>query len=65
MTTTDTARIEELKMQADGELFKDGYGLPLFQSIAVTSVSDTITGVQPKPGQQPLTWNIEEWDIAE
>lgn len=65
MTTTDTARIEELKMQADGELFKDGYGLPLFQSIAVTSVSDTITGVQPKPGQQPLTWNIEEWDISE
>lgn len=65
MTITDTARIEELKMQADGELFKDGYGLPLFQSIAVTSVSDTITGVEPKPGQQPLTWNIEEWDIAE
>lgn len=65
MTTTDTARIEELKMQADGELFKDGYGLPLFQSIAVTSVSDTITGVEPKPGQQPLTWNIEEWDISE
>ena len=65
MTITDTARIEELKMQADGEIFKDGYGLPLFQSIAVTSVSDTITGVQPKPGQQPLTWNIEEWDIAE
>ena len=64
MTITDTARIEELKMQADGEIFKDGYGLPLFQSIAVTSVSDTITGVQPKPGQQPLTWNIEEWDIA-
>ncbi|WP_326503324.1 ABC transporter family substrate-binding protein [Rothia nasimurium] len=65
MTTTDTARIEELKMQADGELFKDGYGLPLFQSIAVSSYSDTITGVEPKPGQQPLTWNIEEWDIAE
>lgn len=65
MKTTDTARIEELKMQADGEIFKDGYGLPLFQSIAVTSVSDTITGVKPKPGQQPLTWNIEEWDIAE
>lgn len=65
MTITDTARIEELKKQADGEIFKDAYGLPLFQSIAVTSVSDTITGVQPKPGQQPLTWNIEEWDIAE
>lgn len=65
MTTTDTDRIEELKMQADGELFKDGYGLPLFQSIAVASYSDTITGVEPKPGQQPLTWNIEEWDIAE
>ncbi|MBF0809008.1 ABC transporter family substrate-binding protein [Rothia nasimurium] len=65
MTTTDTARIEELKMQADGEIFKDGYGLPLFQSIAVSAYSDTITGVEPKPGQRPLTWNIEEWDIAE
>lgn len=65
MATTDTARIEELKMQADGEIFKDAYGLPLFQSIAVASYSDTLTGVVPKPGQQPLTWNIEEWDIAE
>lgn len=65
MATTDTDRIEELKMQADGELFRDGYGLPLFQSIAVTSYSDNITGVEPKPGQQPLTWNIEEWDFAE
>lgn len=65
MKTTDQARIEELKMQADAETFKDAYGLPLFQSIAVASYNDTITGVQPKPGQEPLTWNIEEWDIAE
>ncbi|WP_421083890.1 ABC transporter family substrate-binding protein [Rothia nasimurium] len=65
MKTTDQARIDELKMQADAETFKDGYGLPLFQSIAVTSVADNVTGVKPKPGQQPLTWNIEEWDIAE
>lgn len=65
MKTTNEARIEELKMQADGETFKDGYGLPLFQSVAVASYSDFVTGVKPKPGQQPLTWNAEEWDIAE
>lgn len=65
MKTTDQDRIEELKIQADGELFKDAYGLPLFQSIAVTSYKENITGVKPKPGQYPLTWNIEEWDIAE
>ncbi|MFW0181489.1 ABC transporter family substrate-binding protein [Rothia sp. P5766] len=64
MKTTDEAKINELKMSADAETFKDGYGLPLFQSIAVTSYSDFLTGVKPKPGQQPLTWNIEEWDIA-
>lgn len=65
MVTLDQARIEELKKEADGELFKDAYGLPLFQSIAVTSYNSDLTGVKPKPGQQPLTWNIEEWDFAE
>lgn len=65
MVTLDQARIEELKKEADGELFKDAYGLPLFQSIAVTSYNSDLTGVKPKPGQYPLTWNIEEWDFAE
>lgn len=65
MVTLDQARIEELKKEADGEIFKDAYGLPLFQSIAVTSYNSDLTGVKPKPGQQPLTWNIEEWDFAE
>lgn len=65
MKTTDQAKIEELKMKADGEIFKDGYGLPLFQSVAVASYNENLTGVKPKPGQYPLTWNIEEWDIAE
>lgn len=64
MRTTDTARIEELKMQADGELFKDAYGLPLFQSVAVTSYNENLQGVKPKPGQYPLTWNIEEWSYG-
>ena len=65
MVTLDQARIEELKKEADGEIFMDAYGLPLFQSIAVTSYNSDLTGVKPKPGQQPLTWNIEEWDFAE
>lgn len=65
MKTTDQARIEELKMQADGEIFKDAYGLPLFQSVAVASWNENLTGVKPKPGQYPLTWNMEEWDLAE
>lgn len=65
METTDQGKIEQLKQSADAELFKDAYGLPLFQSIAVASYNDAVTGVKPKPGQQPLTWNAEEWDIAE
>lgn len=65
MKTTDQAKIDTLKMSADAETFKDAYGLPLFQSVAVSSYSDFLTGVTPKAGQQPLTWNIEEWDIAE
>ncbi|MFJ3031772.1 ABC transporter family substrate-binding protein [Rothia terrae] len=64
MKTTDQSKIEQLKQSADAELFKDAYGLPLFQSVAVASYNDAITGVKPKPGQQPLTWNAEEWDIA-
>lgn len=64
MKTTDQTKIDSLKMAADAETFKDAYGLPLFQSVAVASYSDFLTGVDPKPGQQPLTWNIEEWDIA-
>lgn len=65
MKTTDQEKIDTLKMSADAETFKDAYGLPLFQSVAVTSYNESLTGVKPKPGQQPLTWNIEEWDIAE
>ena len=65
MKTVDEAKIEELKKEADGEIFKDAYGLPLFQSIAVASYNSDLTGVKPKPGQYPLTWNIEEWDFAE
>ncbi|MBM7052163.1 MULTISPECIES: ABC transporter family substrate-binding protein [unclassified Rothia (in: high G+C Gram-positive bacteria)] len=65
MKTTDQDKIDTLKMSADAELFKDAYGLPLFQSVAVAAYSDFITGVKPKPGQRPLTWNAEEWDIAE
>lgn len=65
MVTLDQAKIEELKKEADGEIFKDAYGLPLFQSIAVASYNSDLTGVEPKPGQYPLTWNIEEWDFAE
>lgn len=65
MVTLDQSRIEELKKEADGELFKDAYGLPLFQSISVVSYNSDLTGVVPKPGQRPLTWNIEEWDFAE
>lgn len=65
MQTTDQAKIDELKMKADGEIFNDAFGLPLFQSVAVTSYKDNLTGVKPKPGQYPLTWNIEEWDVAE
>lgn len=63
MKTTDENKIKELKTAADGELFKDGYGLPLFQSIAVLSYNENIKGIKHKPGQYPATWNIEEWTM--
>lgn len=63
MKTTDEAKIKELKIKADGEMFKDAYGLPLFQSISVLSYNDSIKGIKHKPGQYPATWNIEEWTM--
>ncbi|MFW0108888.1 ABC transporter family substrate-binding protein [Rothia sp. P7181] len=63
MSTVDNAEIQKVLIQADGELFKDGYGLPLFQSPSLVAYNKSISGIDPKPGQYPATWNIVDWDI--
>lgn len=63
MKTTDVAEIENLMAEADGEIFNDAFGLPLFQSIAVISYNENIKGIKQKPGQDPAIWNVEEWTM--
>ncbi len=63
--TLDTATIDELTIQADTELFADGYGLPLFQSAGLQAHTDRITGITYMGNQTGPIWNFWEWEVTE
>jgi peptide/nickel transport system substrate-binding protein len=64
-TTLDTAAIDTLTIQADTELFKDGYGLPLFQSPGLEAHTDRIAGITYMGNQTGPIWNFWEWTVSE
>lgn len=63
--TLDTAKIDELTITADTELFKDGYGLPLFQSPGLEAHTDRISGITFMGNQTGPIWNFWEWTVSE
>lgn len=63
--TLDTAKIDELTITADTELFKDGYGLPLFQSAGLEAHTDRISGITYMGNQTGPIWNFWEWTVTE
>ncbi|QKJ19101.1 ABC transporter family substrate-binding protein [Microbacterium hominis] len=62
--TLDTAVIEELTIEADGELFADTYGLPLFQSAGLEAHTNRIEGITYMGNQTGPIWNFWEWTVA-
>ncbi len=63
--TLDAAEIDTLTITADTELFKDGYGLPLFQSAGLEAHSDRVSGVTYMGNQTGPIWNFWEWTVSE
>ncbi|MFC8681759.1 ABC transporter family substrate-binding protein [Microbacterium ureisolvens] len=64
-TTLDLETIDELTVEADGELFADAYGLPLFQGPGLEAHSDSIEGITFMGNQTGVFWNFWEWTVAE
>lgn len=63
--TLDTAKIDELTIQADTAMFGDGYGLPLFQSPGLEAHTDRIEGITFMGNQTGPIWNFWEWTVSE
>ncbi len=63
--TLDTDKIDELTIEADTQLFGDGYGLPLFQSAGLEAHTDRIEGITYMGNQTGPIWNFWEWTVAE
>ncbi|GAA3915664.1 ABC transporter family substrate-binding protein [Microbacterium invictum] len=63
--TLDPAEIDALTIEADTELFADGYGLPLFQSAGLEAHTDRLEGVTYMGNQTGPIWNFWEWTVAE
>ncbi|MFE5408039.1 ABC transporter family substrate-binding protein [Microbacterium sp. NPDC056569] len=64
-TTLDTDAIDELTVEADGQLFADAYGLPLFQGPGLEAHADNIEGITFMGNQTGVFWNFWEWTVAE
>ena len=63
--TLDLDKIDELTIQADTELFKDAYGLPLFQGPGLEAHTDRLQGVTFMGNQTGPLWNFWEWTVSE
>lgn len=63
--TLDLDKIDELTIEADGQLFADAYGLPLFQGPGLEAHTDRLSGVTFMGNQTGPLWNFWEWTVSE
>lgn len=61
---SDPATQRELLASVDSELWKDAYGLPLFQYPAIVAYSTAVEGIAPAPLAPTLLWNLWQWRPA-
>lgn len=64
LVESDDAAAQELKRKIDTELFKDGYGLPLYQGPGLQVYSDAVQGLEFMGNQTGVWWNFWEWSLA-
>lgn len=63
--TLDLDEIDKLTIEADTELFKDAYGLPLFQGPGLEAHTERLQGVTFMGNQTGPLWNFWEWTVSE
>lgn len=64
-TVGDEDKADQLAVDIDRELFKDGYGLPLFQTTGVLGIKDRVKGIERyNPGSAGIYWNVQDWDVT-
>jgi peptide/nickel transport system substrate-binding protein len=63
IVTTDKGKQDELQVEIDKHIWDSAYGVPLFQTVGVASVSDRVTGVKSSPAQRGVWWNVWDWQV--
>ena len=63
-TTVDPARQDQLRQRIDEQLFRDAYGVPLYQFPQLIATTGDITGVAPSPRAAGILWNVWKWTSA-
>jgi peptide/nickel transport system substrate-binding protein len=65
LDATDSAGTQRgLLAKIDAQLWKDAYGLPLYQYVAVAGISERVHGVSLSPQSDGVFWNAWDWRIG-
>ncbi|KAA9110232.1 ABC transporter substrate-binding protein [Microbacterium rhizomatis] len=63
-TMTDPQAVEAASIKVDALLFKNHYGLPLFQHPGIIAHSDRVAGVSFMAGPAGPLWNFWRWSVS-
>lgn len=61
IVSTDKSKQDDLLKKIDADIWKSGYGVPLFQSPDVKAFSDQVNGVTAMPNLTGVWWNVWDW----
>jgi peptide/nickel transport system substrate-binding protein len=59
--TTEQEHRTELRQRIDHELWRDGYGVPLYQFPQIVASNGRVAGLAPSPRAAGILWNLWEW----
>jgi peptide/nickel transport system substrate-binding protein len=62
--TVDRARQTELRQAIDAQLFRDAYGMPLYQFPQLVATVGGVSGPAPSARAAGILWNLWEWTSA-
>ena len=61
---TEPAQQAELRQRIDEQLFRDAYGVPLYQFPQLVASGGEISGLAPSARAAGILWNVWEWKSA-
>lgn len=59
--TLDDARMKEIKIEIEKELWNDMHGIPLYTHPGIAAHTSTLKNVQRNLSQSGVPWNAEQW----